>query len=114
MDYIYVQGVPFHHSMSRSYKFRTIESLRGKSKPNNNDIKVQSKRTINVYHAQEISISQLNVDNDFEVLGEELRPIPVNMVGAGEHVGDIERSGRTIKEHTRFHVHRLSYKRHSI
>ena len=83
MDYIYVQGVYVHHSMSRSYKFRTIESLRGKNKPNNNDIKVQSKRAINVYHPREISISQLNVDNEFEVLSEELYPIPVNVVGAG-------------------------------
>ena len=49
-------------------------------------------------------------DNEFEVLAEELRPIPVNIVGAGEHIGDIERSNRTVKERTICHVHRLPYK----
>ena len=35
------------------------------------------------------------------------------MVAAGEHVGDIERSGRTVKEYTRCHVHRNPYERYT-
>ena len=35
------------------------------------------------------------------------------MVAAGEHVGDIERSGRTFKECTRCHVHINPYKRYT-
>ena len=35
------------------------------------------------------------------------------MVVAGEHVGDIERSGRTVKECTRCHVHRNPYERYT-
>ena len=33
----------------------------------------------------------------------------LNIVAAGEHVGDIERSGRTMKECTRCRVHKNSY-----
>ena len=41
-------------------------------------------------------------------------PTPVNIVGAGEHVGDIEQSNRTVKEHTRSRVQRLPYKVYPI
>ena len=97
MDYLYAQGISFHHSISKNYKFRTIEPLRGKKKPNNNDVSSQSKLTINVYQSRKNIIKQVNADNKFSNLNEILRPISVNIVGAFEHVGDIERSNRTIK-----------------
>ena len=81
MDYLFVQGIPFHQSISTGYKFRTIEALRGKRNPNGKGVKDQSKRAIHVYHACGINIRQVNGDNEFQVLTEELRPIPVNIVG---------------------------------
>ena len=41
-----------------------------------------------------------------------MRPIPTNIVAAGEHESAIEGSNRTIKEYTRFHVHSLPYIRY--
>ena len=38
IDYLYVQGIPFHHSISKSYKFRTVEALRNKKKPSKKDV----------------------------------------------------------------------------
>ena len=114
MDYLYVQGIPFHQSISSSYKFRTIEALKEKKKPNREDGKAQSKRATNVYHAREIAVEQVNIDNKFEALTEELRSISVNMVEAGEHVGNIEWSNRSVKERTRCHVHRLPYRIYPI
>ena len=73
MDYVYVQGVPFHHSITTSYKFRTIEALRGKKEPNHSNVTAQSKRVIHIYHVREVSIEQVNADNEFEILTEELR-----------------------------------------
>ena len=86
--------------------------MRNKKQPSKKDANRQSKISINIYHAREISIKQVNADNEFKSLTEELRPIPVNIVSAGEHVGDIEISNRTVKEHTRCHVHKLPYKRY--
>ena len=37
-------------------------------------------------------------------------PIKMNIVTTDEHVGEVERSIRTIKDATRYHVHRLPYK----
>ena len=50
-----------------------------------------------MHHARQITIKQVNDDNKFSNLSEILRPIPVNIVSAGEHVGDTERSNRTVK-----------------
>ena len=41
-----------------------------------------------------------------------LIPILMSIVAAGEHVGDIESSNRTIKEQTRCHVYRLPFPRY--
>ena len=109
MDYLYIQGIPFHHSISQSNKFRITEALRAKKKPNNSDIIAKSKRAINIYHAREITIEQVNVDNEFSVLVDEIMPIPINIVGTGEHVGNTERSNLTIKERTRSHIHCLPF-----
>ena len=57
-------------------------------------------------------MAQINADNEFECIREDMRPIPMNIVAAGEHVGDVERSNRTIKERTRCHVHRLPFARY--
>ena len=82
LDFLFVQVIPFLHSISEAYKNRTIDPLRGKKKANNTDITNMSKRVINAYHARGIRISQVNVDNEFEILAEKRAPISVNVAGA--------------------------------
>lgn len=57
-------------------------------------------------------MSQVNADNEFECIRDSMRPIPMTIVAVGEHVGEIERSNRTITERTRCHVHQLLYSRY--
>ena len=57
-------------------------------------------------------MKQINADNEFACVEEEITPVKMNIVAAGQHVGDVERSIRTIKEGTRYHVHRLPYRRY--
>ena len=70
-----------------------------------------SKKAINKYLRRGISITQPNADNKFDVLDGELIQVMLNIVGAGEYVGDTERSVRTMKQ-TRYHVNRLPYRRY--
>ena len=69
---------------------------------------------INIYHAKEIHIKQVDADNESNILTNEIRPIPVSIMGADEQVVNIERSNRIVKEHTRSYVHRLPYKIYTI
>ena len=57
-------------------------------------------------------MTQVNADNEFECLEENIRPAILHLVGANEHVGDVERSVRTVKDGSRCHVHRLPFKRY--
>ena len=45
-------------------------------------------------------------------ISNEVLPVKMNIVAADEHVGEVERSIRTIKDGTRCHVHRLPYKKY--
>ena len=119
MDFLYVQGIPFHHSITTDYKYRTADAVRGKRKKNGKVRKLNaryvrnlSKRAINKYLRRGVSITQINADNEFNVLGGEVGQIALNIVGMGEHVGDVERSIRTVKEQIRCHEHRLPYTRY--
>ena len=66
-------------------------------------------RILGIYRARGLEVSQVNCDNEFECVEDLIRPENLFLVGASEHVGDVERSVRTIKQCTRLHVHRLSY-----
>ena len=68
-----------------------------KRKYNKKDMLKGIRKCINMYHARGLRVVQLNGDNEFASIKEEIRPTRLNTVAAGEHVGDIERSGRTIK-----------------
>ena len=53
-------------------------------------------------------VTQVSIDNELECIREEVRPVNMNIVAAWEYVGDIERSGRTVKEGTRCNVNQLT------
>ena len=44
-----------------------------------------------MYKARDLSVSQINADNEFECIRETMRPIPLNIVAVGDHVSDVER-----------------------
>ena len=106
VDYFFVQGITFLHSISRGYDFRTIENIKdfGK-KSNKSKILTGVKKCVNIYHARGLTVTQLNADNEFGCIEEGIRPVRMNMVAENEHVGNIERSTRTVKYCTRCHIH---------
>ena len=67
------------------------------------------KKAINVYHSRGIHVHNVNTDNEFECIKDDILPVHLNVVAAEEHVGDVERSIRTVKEGTRCDIQRLPY-----
>ena len=76
--------------------FRTIEHIPKKRTIQKDSVK-GTKRIINVFKKRGIGISQIDADNEFECIREKVQPIILNIVAAGEHVGDIEGSNRSLK-----------------
>ena len=54
-------------------------------------------------------MTQLNTDNEFGGIANDILPTRLNVVAANEHVGDVEVSIKTTKECCRCHVHRNPY-----
>ena len=46
----------------------------------------------------DLRVTQITTDNELECINEETRSANMNIVVAGEHVGDIKQSGRTLKK----------------
>ena len=98
------------HSISRKFKFRTIEVFFGKRKLNAVDTLESIKKIISIYKARNLNITQIDTDMEFKTLENKLLPIKLNVSAADEHVSDVERSIRTIKEGTRTLLHEMPYK----
>ena len=62
-----------------------------------------------MYHNRGIRVRNLNTDNEFECIKDDILPIQLNVVAAEEYVGDEERFIRTVKEGTRCDIQRLPY-----
>ena len=67
-------------------------------------------KAVRLYKARGLTIVNVHADNEFECCRAELRPIILNIAGAGMHVGEVERSIRTIKERVRCTIHDLPFK----
>ena len=70
-------------------------------KTNINNMKYGLKRVINLYNVRGVHVNQINTDNKFECIKNDILPTNLNVVVAEELVGEIERSIRTMKEETR-------------
>ena len=62
-----------------------------------------------LFNRRRIGITQVNADNEFECIREDIAPLQLNIVAAGDHVGDIERANRSLKEGTRCEIHNCPY-----
>jgi hypothetical protein len=107
-DFFFVQGHIFLHSISRDIHFRTVSSVPDRTRAT---ILKEVTAIIQLYHRRGFRVCDLHVDNEFACVRDALHPIHMNVVAADSHVGEIERSVRTVKERLRACVHGLPFKR---
>jgi hypothetical protein len=99
-DIMFVNGLPFVTTIFREIKFTTIEYVTNRSEPNL--IKPLFKN-ISLYKTRGFNPSTALMDREFECLRLELlsHGVNLNTTAASEHVPDIERQIRLIKERAR-------------
>ena len=108
MDFMYVNGNPFFTSISRDLQFRTIASVSSRSKAT---ILRESTAVTNMYSARGFTVANIHADREFKCIEPDILPINMNITDADDHVPEIERSIRTIKERVRSTIHGLPFKR---
>ncbi len=66
---------------------------------------------IELYQVRGFDVVDLHADMEFECVQNDFTPTRVNLTPRDAHVGEVERSIRTIKECMRADVHGLPFKR---
>ena len=109
-DIFYVQGQTFFVTLSRKIKFNTLECL---DSTNTKALSQACEQVINMYSRWGFKVTDIIMDMQFEPLRSYLlqHKVILNATSANEHVGDIERFIRVVKERVRALRSRLPYTR---
>jgi hypothetical protein len=108
MDIFWVNGNPFFHTISQTIKFRTVAPIINRTR---RTLLAEAKAVINLYETRGFIISRVEADREFGCIVNDLLPIHINIADADDHVHEVERSIRTVKERTRCTIQGLPFKR---
>ena len=106
-DIIFVNSVPFLVSASQNINLITIEHA---PKRTTSQLGHLLQRIINVYAQAGFQVCAILMDNKFEKVCDHVPMVDMNTPAAAEHVAEIERRVRTIKERRRTIMCTLPYK----
>jgi hypothetical protein len=111
-DIFFVNGIPFLLTLSRKLQFTAVNHL-----PNRkvSEVFKAFKEIYGYYRKRGFRITVVHVDNEFEPLAELIEAMPggpkVNVASSNEHVPEIERRIRVVKERCRATRHGLPFSR---
>ena len=110
-DIFFVDGITFFATVSRNIHFITVECITSRSIKTH--VIPAIKKVLNLYHARGFTIITAHADEEFQSLRDPLLAlanIHLNIAATNEHVPEIERAIRTIKERNRATVSALPFK----
>ena len=96
------------HTILYEYEIRPIDSI-SRKKTSKLGIEDSLKKMIPLYHMRGILVNAINTDNKFECIKNTILLMTLNVVSVEEHMREVERSIRTVKEGTIYHVQRPPY-----
>jgi hypothetical protein len=106
-DVMFVNSVPFLVSSSRNINLTTIKHVPSRTA---DKLGLLLHRIINVYARAGFNVRTILMDNEFEKVRDHVQHTTMNTTASAEHVGDIERRIRVIKERCCGIVCTLPYK----
>ena len=89
-------------------KFRTVAGIQSRSKQ---VLEYETCAVLHLYETKGYNITPVHGDHEFKCIREEIRPTNLNICSKDDHVGEVERSIRTIKERVRCTIHSLPFKK---
>ena len=106
-DVMFVNKVPFLITVSRKIKFITVEFLSSRTAK---QLSKKLKRILRLYGRAGLTVHTILMDMEFDKVADALEgDIVVNTAAAREHVGEVERDIRLVKERCRGVVSCLPY-----
>ena len=108
LDFFYVQRLPFVHAISRKIGYRQAVAIPDRAKETMLSF---VNKSIFEYTKRGFEVVDIHADKELECLRESLGNVSLEICGPGEHVPEVERSIRTMKETMRATAHGLPYRR---
>jgi hypothetical protein len=108
IDIVWVNGSPYVHTISQWIKFRTVAPINNKTKIT---ILMEAQAVLNMYGARGFNITRVEADQEFVCITNNILPIQLNAAVTDDHVHEVERSIRTVKERTRCTIQGLPFRR---
>ena len=108
IDFFYVQRLPFLHAISRKIGYRQAMAVSDRTKET---MLTFASKCIREYTKRGFEVVDAHTDKEFECLRNELGNVSLEVCGPDEHVPEVERSIRTMKETMRATAHGLPYRR---
>ena len=108
VDFYYVQRQAFLHTIDRNIGFRRSIPIPDRTR---RTILKHLPRIIDMYTQRGFVVRDVHADSEFECLRDALSPIALDTTTTNTHVGEVERSIRTIKERVRTTVHGMPFTR---
>ena len=108
LDFFYVRRLPFIHAISRKVGYRQAVIVSDCTKETMLSF---INKSILEYTARGFEVVDVHADKEFECLRESLGNVSLEICGPDEHVPEVERSIRTMKETIRATAHGLPYRR---
>jgi hypothetical protein len=108
IDFFFVQGQCFLHTISRKLQYRTVHPVDNRHA---STIHTCIDRVVKQYTSRGFIVNCIIADIEFECVRTMLQNIHLDTTPPEEHVGEVERSIRTIKERVRATVHGLPFTR---
>ena len=108
IDIFFINKIPFLLTTSRNLHFGTVEAI-----PNRQVTTVLQaiKRMLSTYHARGFRVRTIPADPEFQPLDGMIPGVSFNFCAQGEHVPDIERYVRTVKDRVRSGYNNLPFSR---
>jgi hypothetical protein len=109
VDIMHVNKIPFVVTISKHIHFGTVEAIPNRKTPS---IWKAVKTAIQIYKQQGFMVTWALMDNEFEALRGNLADLGIglNETGRNEHVPQVERYIRTVKERARATYNMLPFK----
>ena len=108
IDIFWVNGSPYFHTISEHIKFRTVAPIQNRTK---RTLLMETRAILHLYATRGFIISRIEGDREFSCIVNDVLPTALNVADADDHVHEVERSIRTIKERVRCTVQGLPYRR---
>jgi hypothetical protein len=106
VDIFWVNGSPYFHTISEWIKFCTVAPINNRSKK---ILLMETQAVTNMYQTRGFTITRVEADREFKCITNDLLPIDINIANADDHVHEMERSIRLVKERTRCRIQGLPF-----